>query len=155
MAVDELEELLVAIQVEFPEICHTIEIGNTYEGNPINAYVLLDSPLLLTIGQFSEQGILDEIQSRPGLLMNGAHHARELTTISMVMYTMLRVLHGYVHEDDFYQILLKEKSLFFIPAVNYDGFAYISEAFDRTGKLEYIRKNRHIYKEMNPCTAEM
>ena len=151
MAKDELEELLVAIQVEFPEICHTIEIGKTYEGNPMNAYVLIDSPLLLTIGKFSEQGILDEIQSRAGLLLDGAHHARELTTISMVMYTMLRVLHGYVHEDDFYRTLLKQKSLFFIPAVNYDGFAYISDEFDKTGRLAYIRKNRHIYREMRVC----
>ena len=89
------------------------------------------------------------------MLINAAHHARELTTISMTMYTMLRILHGYVHGDDFYQTLLKKKSLFFIPAVNYDGFAYISEEFDSTGRLEYIRKNRHIYKAMEPCSAEM
>ena len=48
--INELEELLVAIQVEFPEIVYTMEIGRTYQGNPLNAYVLLDSPTLLTIG---------------------------------------------------------------------------------------------------------
>merc|ERR1712110_1003367 len=91
LAIDEIEELLEVIQVEFPEIVHQIEIGKTYEGNAINAYVFLDSPLLLTIGEFADQGIEDEIIRRPGLLIDAAHHARELTTISMTMYSMLRV----------------------------------------------------------------
>ena len=54
MSAEELNELLVSIQVEFPEIVYAIEIGQTYEGNPLTAYVMLDSPLLLTIGQTSE-----------------------------------------------------------------------------------------------------
>ena len=61
------------------------------------------------------------------MLIDGAHHARELTTISMTMYTMLRILHGYMHDDDFYTTMLKEKALFFIPTVNYDGVKYISD----------------------------
>ena len=87
-------------------------------------------------------------------MIDAAHHARELTTISMTMYSMLRVLHGYLHSDAFYSHLLMEKSLFFIPTVNYDGVAYISKAFDNTGRLEFIRKNRHVYREMGPCDAE-
>ena len=45
------------------------------------------------------------------------------------MYSMLRGLHGYVHENGFYTSLLKQNALFFIPAVNYDGFNYISQKY--------------------------
>ena len=37
----------------------------------------------------------DEILSRPGFLMDAAHHTREYSTISMNMFTMLSVLQGY------------------------------------------------------------
>ena len=72
----------------------------------------------------------------------------------MVMYSVLRVLHGYVHEDGFYTDLLRQNALFFISAVNYDGFKYISHKYKETGRLEFIRKNRHIYREMEVCNAE-
>jgi len=86
--------------------------------------------------------------------MDAAHHAREFTTISMVVYSMLRVLHGYVHEKNFYSELLRENALVFIPAVNYDGVAYISKAFDEHKKFASIRKSRHIYEGMESCKAE-
>jgi hypothetical protein len=37
------------------------------------------------------------IKERPGMFMNGAHHARELTTISMNVYIMLKVLWSWEH----------------------------------------------------------
>ena len=70
------------------------------------------------------------------------HHARELTTITMTLYTLLHVLHGYEHHDVAYRTLLREMAIVFIPLVNIDGFNFISEEYDSTGRLEYIRKNR-------------
>ena len=58
---------------------------------------------------------------RPSLLIDAAHHARELTTVSLVLYIMLRLLHGYVHGNQFYIDLLSENALFFVPTVNLDG----------------------------------
>ena len=90
------------------------------------------------------------------MLINAAHHARELTTISMTMYTMLRILHGYVHENNngFIRTLLAEKALFFVPAVNYDGVALISEIFEKDGEIMLVRKNRHVYESMKQCELE-
>ena len=45
-------------------------------------------------------------------------------------------------------------AIVFIPLVNIDGFEFISEEFDSTGHLEYIRKNRQIYDKMKYCEYE-
>ena len=37
----------------------------------------------------------EEILSRPGFLMDAAHHTREYTTIAMCVFTMMRVLQAY------------------------------------------------------------
>ena len=42
----------------------------------------------------------DEIRDKPGFLLNAAHHSRELTTISMVTYTVLNLLYSYVHNQE-------------------------------------------------------
>jgi len=36
---------------------------------------------------------------RPAVLVNGAHHARELTTISMNTYLMLKFLYSWVKTE--------------------------------------------------------
>lgn len=33
---------------------------------------------------------------KPAILIDGAHHARDLSTISMSVYTVVRLLYGYV-----------------------------------------------------------
>ena len=69
----------------------------------------------------------------------------------MTLYVMLRLLHGYVHEDPFYINLLSENVLFFVPIVNLDGVEYMSNAFDMEDEFPLIRKNRHIYWNMVNC----
>ena len=39
--------------------------------------------------------------------MNGLHHARELTTLTMTTYIMLRLLHSWVREEKDEQMQLK------------------------------------------------
>ena len=39
--------------------------------------------------------------------------------------------------------LLNSTILYFIPVVNVDGFKHISEEFNKTSNLIYIRKNRN------------
>ena len=67
--------------------------------------------------------------------MDAVHHARELSTITMVMYAMLHILHGYEHHDVAYRTLLKEIAIVFVPLVNIDGFRFISDEYDRSGIL--------------------
>ena len=93
-----------------------------------------------------------EILSRPGFLMDGAHHTREYTTISMALFTLLRVLHGYETGEPLYQDLLRNNALFFVPVVNRDAHALISETFEKEGKFPMIRKNRHNYGDTETDT---
>ena len=72
----------------------------------------------------------DALHDRPGLLIDAAHHPRELTTISFTLYIMLRILHGYAHNKKLYINSLSEKATFFIPMVNIDGVEYLSTEFD-------------------------
>ena len=63
-----------------------------------------------------------EAAERPAILIDGAHHARELTTISMVMYQVMRIVFDYERNDKKTVDLLKNSVVFVIPAVNIDGF---------------------------------
>lgn len=66
------------------------------------------------------------MKKRVGILIDGAHHAREVTTISMAYYTWLRLLHGFEHSDPTILTLLQKTAITFIPVVNPDGFHQIS-----------------------------
>jgi murein tripeptide amidase MpaA len=79
------------------------------------------------------------------MIINGAHHARELTTISMAAYTMLTILHGYEHQKGEILTLLDKTALVFIPVVNVDGFARISDYWHTNKAVTLIRKNRQPY----------
>ena len=86
----------------------------------------------------------NEMKSRKSILLDGVHHARELTTISQVLYTMLELLHAYENGQTESIELLKNSAVIFIPMVNPDGVALIDDVYHKTGQFEYIRKNRHV-----------
>ena len=89
------------------------KIGQSYQKRPIFQYTILDLS--------SEQDWKKEMSSRVGILIDGAHHAREVTTISMVYYTWIRLLHAFEHQDPTIKTLLKNTAITFIPIVNPDG----------------------------------
>ena len=87
----------------------------------------------------------------PTILINAGHHSRELTSIQMVCYSMLRLLFEYEQEKTLYSFqkegmvknLLESRNVLFIPVVNIDGFYKICQMYDSGGELEFIRKNMH------------
>lgn len=86
-------------------------------------------------------------RKRTAMLIDGAHHCRELTTISMVSTIMMKFIHGYVHYNKdkqtapkyakMYVDLLSKHSMIFMPIVNVDGFTTIDQVYAKTGKLVY------------------
>jgi Zinc carboxypeptidase len=56
---------------------------------------------------------------------------------------MLKISYGYVNRDNETMLLLNNTNIYFIPVVNMDGFKHISEIYDSTQVLAYIRKNRN------------
>jgi len=74
-------------------------------------------------------------------MITGAHHSRELTSIQMPLYTILKLLHGYVHQRQDDINMLIQNVYYVVPIVNVDGVAVIEEAFKKTGKVVLKRKN--------------
>jgi murein tripeptide amidase MpaA len=104
---EELSELLESMEAEFPEVVTPVEIGKSAEGREISGYLFSAAPN----------------EKRPSILLNGAHHARELTSISMVVWLMLRFLYSWEQgQTDIYSRLVQNNSVYFIPVVNTDGF---------------------------------
>ncbi len=108
------------VLLDFPEVVRSIDVGKTYLNKAIPGYL---------VGlHFSPENYTQEALARPGLLINGAHHSRELSTISMNAYTLLRLLFDYAKGDQQTITLLSSSSIFFIPVVNVDGFMAIGTA---------------------------
>ena len=63
------------------KVVFEFDIGNSYEGRPIKAYAFM---LGTTKELFQE-----ELINRRSILIDGVHHARELTTISQIAFTMV------------------------------------------------------------------
>lgn len=134
----ELHTLMKMLLAEFPEAIRPVHVGKTYENKTIHGFAVgLD--LNGTNGTNWTQNALE----RPAILLTGAHHARELTSIEMSYYTMLRLLFDYVHGDKQAIQILKDSVIFVIPVVNVDSFDAIATHFNKTKQLVAIRKNRH------------
>jgi murein tripeptide amidase MpaA len=87
---------------------------------------------------------------KPKLLITGAHHAREQSTVSMCVYTVLRLLYQYVQNDPETLYILNNAAIVVIPVVNVDGFQQISDNYKANGNWSYTRKNMHQYN--SGCT---
>jgi len=72
----ELLDLMQMILQEFPEAVREVNIGKTYKNDTIRGFVLG-----LNFSTEGDQWI-DEAKQRPGMLIDGLHHARELTSTS-------------------------------------------------------------------------
>ena len=72
-------DLMKSLQREFPEAIKLESIGKTYQGRDM-PMIVLDARdyLLKTMGIKAEDV---HIQQKPAILIPGAHHARELTSI--------------------------------------------------------------------------
>ncbi len=73
--------------------------------------------------------------------MTGAHHARELTSIQMNMYMLLKLIYNYQKNKSHAKQIIDNNWIFILPVVNVDGFIKISDYFKTHGRIEEIRKN--------------
>ena len=77
--------------------------------------------------------------------MTGAHHARELITLQMTLFQVLKLIHaGLITQQPKYRNLLAQNKYYVIPVVNPDGVAFIETEFGKSRELVKKRKN------MNP-----
>ena len=89
----------------------------------------------------------------PAILLTGQHHPREAISSTMALFSVLKVVHGSVHNEPKYVELLKQNKYYVIPTVNVDGLAYIEHEFLKTGKMVAKRTNMHFEKKHDQnCT---
>lgn len=93
MLYDEIEYLLKKIREEFSDIVTVEEIGRSTENRPLHVY------------KFDATKYFDKLKiktnpSKKALLMTGLHHARELVSGQMPLYTVLDILHGLVNQRE-------------------------------------------------------
>lgn len=69
--------------------------------------------------------VKNSLGPKPAILLTGAHHSRELISIQMPLYSLLRLMHGLVHRKREIMNLLIQNKYYFIPIVNVDGVAEI------------------------------
>lgn len=96
-----VEDQLKTLQTQYPNRARRIQIGTSFEGRAIWALKISTD--------------LDANESRPTMLFDGMHHARELMTSEIVMDAAVQILNGAV--DD----VLSRWDILLIPMLNVDG----------------------------------
>ena len=139
----ELNQLMYDLDGQFPELVRKFSVGKTHEGRDIMGY-------LIGLDLTSK----DATMAKPAIIIDGAHHPRELSTISMSVYTMLRLLYGYVKEDPDTMYLLNRSAIVIIPAVNVDGYQAIGADYLYNQEFTYVRKNTHAYDVQTATCAD-
>ena len=112
-------------------------IGKSFQGRDIQ---------LLTVDARDKlKGKDEQLNDKPAILITGQHHSREVITSSMVLFSVLKLLHGgMVHNEQRYANLLKQNKYYVIPTVNVDGLNFIEEKYKETGKIIPKRTNMNV-----------
>lgn len=58
--------------------------------------------------------------------MTAMHNSKELVSVQMVLYTILDLLHGIIHNKPETVNILKKTSIWIVPYMNPDGFQLIT-----------------------------
>jgi murein tripeptide amidase MpaA len=101
------------IQVDFPELISHQDIGLSYNGIPIRV--------------FQVNYLNSTNKYKKSVMITGAHHSRELTSITMNLYLIMKLCYGFINKEQNIMMSLNETTYHFIPVVNVDGFKYISD----------------------------
>ena len=115
----EIDDLTYSLARDFPDLVTIKSIGKTWEQRDIKMIEI--------------NGIVKTERAKPAIMLTGAHHARELTSIQMPLYSILRMLQGLIHNDQKYINMLAQNIYYVVPVVNVDGVAAISDHFIKTG----------------------
>lgn len=88
LSIDEFDNLVELIVESYGNtLVFQKEVGQTVYSRSIQSFTLM-------LGA-SEDTFESELESRNSFMMDGVHHARELTTVSQTVFQMLAVLYRY------------------------------------------------------------
>jgi hypothetical protein len=133
LSVEELGTELNRMAELYPQLAAIPEqIGTTYRGRPIMAVRISARPT-------SDASV-------PEVLYTALHHAREPAGMMSLVYTMWSLLEGYGSDAEI-TYLLDHRALWFVPAVNPDGYAYNASEYARSGSPGLWRKNMRAFPD--------
>lgn len=107
----ELGDLMNDLDAQFPELLRKFTVGKTYGDRDIMGY-------LIGTGLTSKEAAM----AKPAILIDGLHHPREITTVSQSVYTILRLLYGWIKQEPDALYLIDNAAIVVIPAINMDGY---------------------------------
>ena len=85
----------------------------------------------------------DNLETMPSMIFTGLHHAREPLSYMMNLYLISHLIYNSVRNDTKINKVLNQSLIWFIPALNLDGYRKIIEIFQNEKRLDdSIRKNR-------------
>jgi len=115
---------------EYPDLVEKHHYGTSWEGRDLWALEITSD----------EDTQVDE---KPGVLVDGALHAREWSSVQVSAYFMWRVLDEYDSNETIYW-LVNNRRIFVAPMVNPDGYIYDGDGdYGGDGEGEWWRKNRN------------
>jgi len=126
-SVEDLYDWYGDLEDEFPELIEKHDYGESYEDRELYAWEITSD----------EDTVVEE---KPSVLIDGALHAREWSTVPVASYFTWRLLDEY-ETNETINWLVNNRRIFVVPMVNPDGYIY-----DGDGVLEereYWRKNRN------------
>lgn len=131
---ENIVDLFTAITSQFPYISRVSSIGKSVEGR--------DMPLLTLGSKIAENEAKSGKDNPPSIFLTSVHHAREVLGVTMNVYTMLYLIHSHAHNNTAVEALMTHHNFYSLPMVNVDGYALISDIYDKSGIFEMVRKNR-------------
>ena len=119
-----LQELMAEFTDEYPELFQIVKVQNDQRDRFAGSH---GYQTVVKMG-----GIAGKEAEQSSILIDGAHHSRELTSVQMVCYYMLRILYEYELELKGYTMgnlkeFFREHAIYFIPVVNEDGYLQIND----------------------------
>lgn len=105
---EEINAFLDALARDYPDLVESYEIGATWQGRPVRAM------------RVANEKAGDRIHDRPAMYLDGQHHARELISNQVALYTLWWLVHHY-GKDPLATHLLDTRVLYVNPSVNPDG----------------------------------
>ncbi len=101
-------QFLDELERDYPTLVETLTLGQTWQGRPIRAI------------RIANEQAPGDLRDRPAMYIDGQHHARELISSQVALYTAWWLLDAY-GKDAFATYLVDTRVLYVVPSANPDG----------------------------------
>lgn len=105
---EEINDFLGELETGYPDLIELYDIGTSWQGRPIRA------------ARVTTEKAAGDPADRPAMYIDGQHHARELISNQVALYSLWSLTH-FCGRDPLATYLLNTRALYVVPSVNPDG----------------------------------